>query len=460
MAVSPFEYHDPFDVIQNGYIDGNSGNQVYQYSVLRSLLREDTEIDFIRDRNIRQGDYVASEINEKYDAVVLPFANAFRDDYCDTLTAYTKLIKKLTIPCIVVGIGIQERLRAGERSKEHIYDEPAKDFLRAVMEHSSMMGVRGEVTADYIKSLGFSQYEIIGCPSMYMFGENLPVPEKKPLTEQSVLGITGSVGNPPKVKSYLMKLRQQFPDYYYIPQLMPDLKLIYLGTSITETEGKKVNFPSTIDHPDFIKGKARFFINMPSMLEFMPRLDFNFGTRFHGGVPPMLCGVPSLFLPTDARVLELVQYHNLPYIPYDSFEGSMDMFELYEKIDFAQVLKGHKERFAKYVGFLETNGLQHIYDDLYRKQHHGEARLDREMKDVPYYPPVESITTAGPGEVAERLLKWQQLQADPSKDKISAGKTNDEILKWYRSSSALKIGASRVYSRLRGGAEVSTLKAA
>ena len=59
-------------------------------------------------------------------------------------------------------------------------------FCNAVLEKSRSIGVRGEITQEYLVRLGIKRrkIDVIGCPSMYTFGDFLPL---KKATE-SIIG--------------------------------------------------------------------------------------------------------------------------------------------------------------------------------------------------------------------------------------------------------------------------------
>lgn len=447
VCVSPLEYHTPIEVIANNYIGYNSGNLLYQQSVLRSVMTADTDVDFITDYDLRGKVYLPEEVNERYDAVVLPFANAFREDFIRTLRYWTRFIRRLTIPCVVVGIGIQDTITP-KFEKGFSFDEDVRKFLEAVLDHSPKIGVRGSVTEAYVKQLGFSQVDVIGCPSLYLFGEDLPVREKKELTREAVLGITGSVGNPVNLKKFFGRMRDTFPKYYYMPQLLDDLKLMYAGVPYPqEHEKAKQLFAGTLDHRDMQNGSARFFTNIRSMLEFTRGLDFNIGSRIHGGVSSLVTGVPNIFFPTDARVMELVEYHNLPHLRAAKVNDKTDIFELYAKTDFVQVRVGHKERFRHYLDFLENSGLEHVYGGDYN----GSAPLDEKMAKTDYCPPVEALLAVPDSEKAQRLTEYYRMISAKKVEQLERIQEEQdkqtEKLQWYRDSSVLKIGVSRAIQR-------------
>ncbi|MFQ8670839.1 MAG: hypothetical protein ACLR9J_09720 [Eubacterium sp.] len=45
----------------------------------------------------------------------------------------------------------------------------------------------------------------------------------------------------------------------------------------------------------------------------------------HGAVGSILSGVPSFVFPTDARIRELVEYHNVPNMPASEVDENTDI---------------------------------------------------------------------------------------------------------------------------------------
>ena len=108
-------------------------------------------------------------INESCDVLVLPLANQFRPNFAHRLAVMAKTIRRLKVKVVVVGVGCQTDLDYDFTKLDPIRRE-VKDFVAAVLDHSSSIGVRGECTAEYLKTLGFKSVEVIGCPSMFMYG--------------------------------------------------------------------------------------------------------------------------------------------------------------------------------------------------------------------------------------------------------------------------------------------------
>lgn len=406
-SVSPFEQRDPMETLEKNLLGNNTGNLLFAYSMSRTLYTEDTEIDFVSDVQVIKGEISPEYINENYDYLVLPMANSFRGTFSGILNKWSELIEKLTIPCVVTGIGVQMAYEPDITGK-HPFDDSAKRFITAVLNHSHSVGVRGVITQAYLNHLGFRDIDVTGCPSIEMFGPGLKMREPKPLTKDSAVCVTGSVSSPLNFNKFMVKNYELLPNYYFMPQFNDDLRLMYLGAPFYAANEAQKLYPHDISSEVLVHDRARFFIDMPSILKFNEGIDFNYGTRIHGAVGCILCGVPSLLFTSDARTRELADYHNVPSMPVSLIDDDTDIFDLYEKTDFSIVNKGHEERFWHFVDFLNNNGLPHIYQDKNRKT----VPFDEKIKDIDFYGPVHSIYTCSKDEMLERLTVGQRMQND------------------------------------------------
>ena len=102
--LSPFEvipYHE-----LHKRIGKNIGNLVFSGSMYRILMcDEETEIVY---SNIPPNDQEEIErINNTFDCVVLPFADAIRKSFMKRMREWTQMIRMLRIPCCIAGIGIR-----------------------------------------------------------------------------------------------------------------------------------------------------------------------------------------------------------------------------------------------------------------------------------------------------------------------------------------------------------------
>ncbi len=350
----------PHDVLLKNLMGGNIGNWLYQFSLFRALMiDENTVIDIFNPTKEKVDHAFIERVNSEYDVFVLPLANAFKISFIDEMKALTKLIKGLTIPCIVPGIGIQAK--TGKNfSKEFPYHEESKAFIKAILDKSTIIGIRGEATGEFFKALGFREEEdftVIGCPSLYTFGLHLP--EVKPLcySEKSKLLFSSKIEHEnKKISDVLGSFASQHPNYYYVPQRLQDMLTCYYGNDyrVLSSQSPKTRF--------FDADKTLIFTSPYKWIDFArENIDFSVGTRIHGNVAAILGAVPSFIMATDQRVSELASYHNIACAPVSSVTPDTKITDIIENNDFTLIHKGHAERFNHFVDFLEKNNLPTVY---------------------------------------------------------------------------------------------------
>jgi hypothetical protein len=345
-GAAPFEV--PGDTTTATFGFGNSGNFIFANAVYGSLSRPDNTIAVNRYRP----DYAtAEEINEKYDVFVLPLANAFRRQYEGELLTYAALIERLKIPCVVVGIGAQAGLDL-EELKPSAIDGSVRRFVSAVLERSATIGVRGEITHDYLRRLGFHAIDIIGCPSMFLRGAALQIEKlDRQLEATDRIAVNYTEGTPVAVAALMESTLASFLNSVFVAQGQPEMRAwndkvqkISSGTDRVETD------------------RVRYFDDMTAWLDFMKTRVFAFGTRIHGNIAALLAGVPAMVIAHDSRTLELAQYHQIPFCLANEISAETAPSRLYDRTNYDATNKGALSRFEQYKSFLKRNGLATIYD--------------------------------------------------------------------------------------------------
>lgn len=423
-AKSPLDNQTPYQVIAGNTIGNNIGNLLFPHSISRTLMVEDTEIDTINFSKV-SGEpgkmrELAANINREYDVLVLPFANAFRLSFMGELKKITYLVKKLSIPCVVVGVGMQAKL--GKELDNAELNKVVTDFVKAILNKSAILGLRGENTAQYLTRLGFvaeKDFTVIGCPSMFLYGKDLPIPHINGLTEQSTISINSKISLPQRFHDFMYRCRKDVRDYYYIPQVIEEIRRMYVGIPFPEKFATKIpdHFPGSLAHPSYVQDKARTFINVTSWLEFLSQRDFSIGSRIHGNIAAVLAGTPAFVIVSDQRIKELVDYHHIQHIMLSDLKKETRIFDLYQQADFTQVLQGHEERFLHYLDFLRQNGLETIYDE---KGEPGRVYFDEAIEKIDFYPGLHPFAAVSPTEQAKRLDKFWKNMASP----LRAGERN------------------------------------
>lgn len=400
----------------------NNGNLAYQYSIYRTLWNDDVEIHA---DGLSSNPNLAEKINANYDVYIIPLADAFRDDFRPTLRNYTELIRRLKIPVIVTGVGLRANYEP-QLDEGFAFDEDVTNFVKAVLEKSSQIGVRGQITADYLKKLGFNEgidYRVIGCPSLYTFGRELKIRDVN-LTKQSSIAINASPISSETAMQFLNNMIGTYKDYYFIPQHLDEFHLMFAGGPdiLSDIHG----YPTSIAHKYYQEGRVKYFTSMPSWYDFVKNVDFSMGSRLHGNVIPTIVGTPNVSFVQDARMRELASYHALTHVTIDELKNINNVNDLLSKVDLKSAEKVQARNFDNYIDFLDTNELNHIYkDDRNRKS----APLDELVQAIEFPTSAEPITSLDSKAMLERIQVSSNLLQERSDFKLRyhVNRVNDQL---------------------------------
>ena len=208
-GMSPFETFSPGYILTHNVIGTNVGNFLYLNGVLRSLMIDDNTV--IQANYYNTNYYKPEYVNENFDCFVIPLADAFRENFVNELNELTSFVKKLKIPCYVIGVGLKESYEP-DFSQPKPQDEAVKKFVTAVLEKSNCIGVRGELTGKYLETLGFAEgrdFMVIGCPSMYMKGKRLHIQNPK-LDVNSKVCFNSNVAASVPTRKFIKLKRKEF----------------------------------------------------------------------------------------------------------------------------------------------------------------------------------------------------------------------------------------------------------
>ncbi len=345
-GMTPIDQFSISHCIAEDVYGSNTGNLLYAYSIYRALMT-DADVEFEANYYKPNLDR-AHEINETCQAFVIPLADAFRTDFVYELRNLTELVKQLTIPCVVTGVGLKAPYEP-DFSRGFSFDDDVRAFVNAILDKSAILGLRGELTAEYLHRLGYREeidYTVIGCPSMYARGGELSV-KQGDITRSSKVCVNSSIRIPHEINDFVMDNMKLFDSYYFIPQQTSELRLAYAGAPYNGAI-KYGNYPARITDPLFVDDRYKAFVDVPSWLEYMEHMDFSFGGRLHGNVAATLAGIPSLMITSDARMRELSEYHGLTHVSSDVLEHTKDIFSLIEDVDFGLVQKKQKRNYVNF----------------------------------------------------------------------------------------------------------------
>ena len=242
----PFRVVSPKATYRHNLIGENVGNLLFSSASYKLLQTEGTEVEV---GAVNGGKAEAARINAHTDHVVIPLANAFRPSYAASLDRMSETIEALRVPVTILGVGAQLRLD-GKIERLDSMKESVSRFVRAVLERSPSIGVRGEYTETYLKSLGFKDVEVIGCPSVFLHGPELKVRKRvAALTTDSRVSLNISPYVPglgPVVERHM----ERYPNLRYAAQHRDALGMLLSRKHRSKTHGTdQAVLPTHHAHP-------------------------------------------------------------------------------------------------------------------------------------------------------------------------------------------------------------------
>ena len=176
---------------------------------------------------------------------------------------------------------------------------------------------------------GFRDVDVIGCPSMFRWGDTIDVRRKvATLDAQSNVAITispyrsameGSPWPPTIATRGSATSRCSFRRWAFCSTGAP-LPRGHAGNRFCRS------IPS---HPFFREHRTRFYVDPWPWIEDLQGFDFSFGTRIHGTIAALLAGTPAVVLAHDSRTLELARYFDIPHRLLRDVPPDLDPADLY-----------------------------------------------------------------------------------------------------------------------------------
>ncbi|MGP5318255.1 polysaccharide pyruvyl transferase family protein [Arthrobacter rhombi] len=399
-------------VLTGNVLATNIGNLLFGQSVHRMLSTPGTEITPNNYMTGRAGidDRLINQINDEYDHFVVPLANAFRPSFKGNLQRLTRVISGLDIPVTVVGVGSQHNLDESPDTDDPIAEE-VKEFMAAVLNRSSSVGVRGEMTADYLAGLGFGEehVDVIGCPSLYLRGRNPQVSAKTTSIDQDSRIAMSVSPYVEQMHTVVERHTQKYPNLIYIPQNDTDLTTMLWGQNPSQIPDLRQ--PIHIDHPLFTEDRMRFPLDPRTWYDYLEEFDFAFGTRIHGTIASILAGTPAVLLTHDSRTQELADYHAIPNKPITQITPATDAKDLFADCDYTEFNARLPETFDRFTKFLEKNDLEHIY-----QAGKESTEFDEKLAAADLPPMVHTILAPGEAGRRETMSRLRWLRQGKAED--------------------------------------------
>ena len=232
------------------------------------------------------------------------------------LGRWTELVEDNNVPTIVLGIGIQ--IDPGRDHTDVKYFPYLTKFLKAVEDHQSKpaIGTRGKATTKVCENSGITHCVPLGCPSLTIsrqdnLGQKMQekwnkAGQKLKMGKKLRLAIALPAHYRREILDFFWSLHRQH-DVVFIPQDQKDDKIV-----LEHYE----KYASKND----VAPKFRVFNNTEEWLDYMEdEIEFVVSSRIHGSMGAISAGTPAVVIPTDTRIMELLDAMHIPHLKLDQF---------------------------------------------------------------------------------------------------------------------------------------------
>lgn len=316
------------NVLERYEATDNKGNMIHGEAPMRMFESDRAHSCYVSVQALEASGWspqqISEELSKKFDLVVFSTANAIRPTLDPGCTA--QVLDNLSINFIVLGMGMQNPL-APDKALLH---PNLIQLLDVCSRKAKVFGVRGLDTENWLKSVGFDRARALGCPSMYVYPQNI-LNISSPDPSQVKSAITGGYinGRVPR-SSAIISLFKGFDAHYVMQEeiaawkqqgLIGDATGIY-NDATGELDRNVVNQILEDIHDEKMPFSSyRWFQDPNAWRMFASRFDFYLGDRLHGGIASMQAGVPSILMTDDRRVTEIAEFFGIPKITVSEAES-------------------------------------------------------------------------------------------------------------------------------------------
>jgi hypothetical protein len=300
-----------------------------------------------------------------FDAIVVRASN-FIHNQMDWLHALT-IIDRLQLPVYAIGVGAQA---SGQGS--YVLNDHNLRFWKTVAERSTVIGVRGEFSAELLARNGITNTTVVGCPTMYRSRNRalqLRVPDEIErvafsVRRESDATYTTDVGRYLRVqRDLLLQTARAFDTTVTIHGEIEEKAFYYHdrpGIAKATQQFLSAGWwtPETqAEMAALYRDRLFFFLKVADYDEFITTQDFALGYRVHGVLPAMSLGVPGFLVTYDSRSGELAATHRIPSLALN--ESGTDVRQLLQSVDFSAFNDHYAAGYDAMRDALEANGLPH-----------------------------------------------------------------------------------------------------
>lgn len=274
------------------------------------------------------------KLTANFDAVVFSLANLISPPLPGAADAQQKhmellceIIDAIPVPFYLFGLGLQNAVDdIGTLVPGMV------EFLELLNKKAVLFGVRGAETESFMHRNGFTNAKALGCPSLYLYPENIYALKTPNLGKDASALTAGHLwlrhifGYEPHRLQFLRNLAETYKtQYVFQDDIYSYHELLSVRGFYDDASGivdKHVMESYLVAHGlDAIPFDNYWhFRDARAWRLLAQQSDFYFGDRFHGGVVSLQVGKPALFMYNDLRVEEMTGHIGAPQCSFDDIK--------------------------------------------------------------------------------------------------------------------------------------------
>lgn len=315
------------EIATNLAVTGNKGNMAIGEAIGRIFDVDRTRSCYLNLPDLLahgwDGERLRDAIRMDFDLVVLGMASAIRPQY--DFTALAQIVEVLDTPFVVLGLGMQDPLPASTDALA----PAAHQFLATANRKALIFGIRGTETQAWLQSVGLANSTVLGCPSMYLYPNNL-LALQTPVVKPDSVAITAGHLDMRHRRSHILIALFDGMHSHYVMQDEIKLPAIVSASRKPLYNDATGEVNAAICRAVFGRRHGRtppfagywYFQTMDAWRVFCTRGDFFAGDRVHGGIVAMQAGIPAVVLWNDLRARELTAFCGIPNLHVEAAVGA------------------------------------------------------------------------------------------------------------------------------------------
>ena len=335
---------------------GNTGNLVHAIAA-RRILGDHHNKGGTRPWTDQEVDWIEANCSH----IVYVAANALRvgaagGAHEERLAHLADNIQRTSLPTLTLGLGGQAP--SNFAGKVTLPDGATK-LLSVLGERSKSIAVRGAFTAEILNSFGVQNVTITGCQSaLYWLAPTFSESQlTQPRAERArvAFNYTSMGHEPPLINRAMTNGR-----FGIGQQHDGELALKADPNADPCPLVQKAFDRGTLDREAFVKWLSHHFEqfhDLQAWLDFLSaKIDFSFGSRFHGNMAALLAGVRALWVTHDMRTQELVDHMKLPAVDLETAKKS-SLQELIDMADYGPFVARYPHLYNTLARYLSDAGI-------------------------------------------------------------------------------------------------------